>query len=154
MDPQSRLLYIGETSAFPSSTTNSGGLRVYTIGTGSVTALTTAPYAPAGTGPHAILPDSTGKYVYAASWQTSSTGVITGYTVTTSALTAISTTVSTGTEPYGLAEDSSDGFVLAVSFSGGPTFDAYTFDSSTAGQLDSSLTGSTGTGPVAIVAVP
>jgi 6-phosphogluconolactonase (cycloisomerase 2 family) len=154
MDPQSRLLYVGETAAFSSSTTNSGALRVYTIGTNSVTELTYAkPYAPAGTGPYAILPAASGSYVYAASWQSGGAGEITGYAVTTSALTALSATVATGTEPVGLAEDSNDSYVLAVSTSG-TEFDAYTFDSTTTGQLDSSLTGTTASGPVAVVAAP
>jgi 6-phosphogluconolactonase (cycloisomerase 2 family) len=153
MDPQSRLLYVGETAAF-NSTTNSGALRVYTIGTNSVNELTYAtPYAPAGTGIHAILPAASGNYVYAASWQSGGAGEVTGYSVTTSALTALSTTVTTGTEPVGLAEDSNDSYVLAVSTSG-TEFDAYTFDSTTTGQLDSSLTGTTASAPVAIVAVP
>jgi 6-phosphogluconolactonase (cycloisomerase 2 family) len=153
MDPQSRLLYVGETVAF-SSSTNSGALRVYSIGTNSVTELTyPKPYAPAGTGVHAILPAASGSYVYAASWQSGGAGEITGYSVSTSALTALSTTVATGTQPVGLAEDSNDSYVLAVSTSG-TEFDAYTFDSTTTGQLDSSLTGTTASAPVAIVAVP
>jgi len=151
MDPQSRLLYVGETAAF-SSTTNSGALRVYTIGTNSVNELAYAkPYAPAGTGVHAILPAASGSYVYAASWQSSSAGEITGYSVTTSALTALSSTVTTGTQPQSLAEDSNESYVLAVSTSG-TEFDAYTFDST--GQLDSSLTGSTASAPIAVVAAP
>jgi DNA-binding beta-propeller fold protein YncE len=153
IDPQSRLLYVGETAAF-SSASNSGALRVFTINGASLTELGySSPYAPAGTGPHAILPTSDGKYVYVASWETGAPGVITGYSVTTSALTAVGTTVDTGTEPVGLAEDSTDSYVLAVS-STGTTFDAYTFDASTAGQLDSSLTGTGATSPIAIVAVP
>jgi 6-phosphogluconolactonase (cycloisomerase 2 family) len=153
IDPQSRLLYIGETAAF-SSSTNSGALRVFTIGTNSLKELSyTKPYAPAGTGPHAILPAASGSYVYAASWQSGAAGVITGYSVTTSALTALSTTVATGTGPVGLAEDSNDSYVLAVS-SSGTEFDAYPFDTSTAGELDSPLTGSTASAPIAIVATP
>jgi 6-phosphogluconolactonase (cycloisomerase 2 family) len=153
-DPQSRFMYIGETAAF-SSATNSGALRVYTVGANSVTQFTYAtPYAPLGTGPHAILPDASGTYVYVASWQTGTTGVITGYSVSTTALTAIGTTVATGTEPDGLAEDNTGSFVLAISASG-PTFDSYTFDTTTLGQLDSSLTSTTTPStPIAIVAAP
>jgi DNA-binding beta-propeller fold protein YncE len=152
IDPQSRLLYVGETDAFPSSTTNSGALRVYTIGTNSLTEFTySTPYAPTGTGPHAILPISTGSYVYVASWQSGTTGVITGYSVTTSALTQLSGTSATGTEPYGLAEDSSDSFVLAASYSG-TTLSAYTIGSS--GALGSPLTDSPVSNPIAIVAAP
>jgi DNA-binding beta-propeller fold protein YncE len=161
IDPQSRLLYIGETAAF-NSNTNSGALRVFSIGASSqappsLTELTyTAPYAPLGTGPHAVLPDPTGKYVYVASWQTGAAGAITGYTVSTTALTQIGTgTVATGTEPYGLAEDSTGTFVLAVNNGGTIPLDAYSFDSTTAGQLDpASVTGSLASNPIAIVAVP
>jgi 6-phosphogluconolactonase (cycloisomerase 2 family) len=152
IDPQSRLLYIGETAAFPSSTTNSGALRAFTIGTGSLNEITMKPYAPLGTGPYVILPDATGDYVYAASWQ-SGPGVVTGYSVTTSALTAITNTVATGTQPSGMAEDSTGNFVLAVS-STGNTFDAYTFDATTPGQLDPLVASSPVTNPIAIVAIP
>ncbi len=154
IDPQSRLLYIGETAAF-NSDTNSGALRLFTIGTNSLTEFTyTAPYAPLGTGPHAILPDPTGKYVYAASWQTGAAGAITGYSVATSALTQVGTFVGTGTEPNGLAEDSTGSYVLAVSNLGSPYFSSFTFDTTTLGQLDASTTGSTISNPIAIVAMP
>jgi len=147
-------LYIGETAAF-SSNTNSGALRVFTTGANSLTELNyNAPYAPLGTGPHAILPDAAGKYVYVASWQTGTSGAITGYSIASSALTLVGTSVTTGMEPYGLVEDSTDSFVLAVSNQGNPLFNAYTFNTTTSGQLDASTTGSTITSPIAIVAVP
>ncbi len=153
IDPQSRLLYIGETAAFPNSASNSGALRVFTIGSNSLTEFAySAPYAPAGTRPQAILPISTGSDVYVAGWQSGSAGAITGYSVTTSALTPLSNTSATGTQPKGLAEDSGDNFVLAVSDSG-TTLSAYTLDSTT-GQLSSPLTGSPVSNPVAIVAAP
>jgi Lactonase, 7-bladed beta-propeller len=156
IDPQSRLLYVGETAAFPNTPANSGALRVFTIGSSAAltefTYTTGAPYAPAGIGVHAILPDSTGNYVYAASWQTGAVGTITGYSVTTSALTALSNTPATGTEPYGLAEDSTDSFVLAVSNSG-PNLDVYSL-ASTSGQLGTPLTGSPVSTPIMIVAAP
>jgi len=157
IDPQSRLLYVGETAAFPNSATNSGALRVFTIGANSLTELTyNAPYAPLGTGPHAILPDPTGSYVYAASWQSGAAGAITGYSVTTSALTPIGSTVATGTGPSSLAEDSTHSYVLALSSQASPFFNAYTFDATTLGQLDpASITGSpAASDPIAIVALP
>jgi 6-phosphogluconolactonase (cycloisomerase 2 family) len=154
-DPQSRLMYIGETSAFPNSNTNSGGLRVFIIGTNSLAEFSyNQPYAPLGTGPHAILPDSTGKYVYVASWVTGADGEVSGYSVATSALTPIGSPVATGTEPYGLVEDSTESYVMAVSNAGSPLFNAYTFDNSTLGQLDTSTTGSTASNPIAIAAIP
>jgi len=159
IDPQSRLLYIGELAAFTSNT-NSGALRVFTIttdssGASSLSELSASPYAPLGTDPHAILPDATGKFVYVASFQTGSAGAITGYSVATTALTQIGTTVSTGTQPYGLAEDSTDSFVLVVNNQGTVPLDAYTFDSTTVGQLDpASVSGSLASNPIAIVAIP
>jgi 6-phosphogluconolactonase (cycloisomerase 2 family) len=152
IDPSNRLLYIGETTAFSGSTTNSGALRVFTIGNGTLNEFTySTPYAPLGTGPQAILPISTGDYVYVASWQSN---VITGYSVTASALTALTSTVPTGTQPVGLTEDGTGSFVLTVNKGGSPYFDAFTFDATTTGKLDPSVTGSTGTGPIAIAAVP
>ena len=150
VDPQNRLLYIGETAAF-NSNTNSGALRVFAVGSNSLSELSySTPYAPAGTGPHAILPASSGSYVYAASWQSGSAGVITGYSVTASGLTALGTSAATGTQPNGLAADSTGNYVLAVS-SSGTTFDAYTLAS---GQLASSLASSPVSNPIAIVAAP
>jgi len=126
-------------------------LRVFTVGSNSLTEFSySTPYAPTGTSPHAILPTSTGNYVYVASWQPSAAGLITGYSVTSSALTALSTTAATGTEPYSVTEDNTDSYVLAVSNSG-TTFDAYTLSS---GQLTSSLTSSSLSTPIAIVAAP
>jgi 6-phosphogluconolactonase (cycloisomerase 2 family) len=147
------LLYIGETSAF-NPTTNSGALRVLTVSSNSVTELPyTAPYAPLGTGPHAILPTSTGGYVYVASWQSGAAGVITGYSVTSSALTPLSTTVGTGTEPNGLVLDHTGDFMLAVN-SSGTTFDAYTVSSGGSGELTSLVTDTSIASPIAIVAAP
>jgi 6-phosphogluconolactonase (cycloisomerase 2 family) len=145
IDPQNRLLYVGETNAYTTSG-YTGALRVYTIGSTGVTSLNA--YAPAGTGPHAILPSKDGSYVYAASWGSDE---ITGYSVTTSALTAFGSTIATGTEPYGLVEDSTDGYVLGISYGGTPAFDAYTLSS---GTLTSLTSNSTVNNPVAIVAVP
>jgi 6-phosphogluconolactonase (cycloisomerase 2 family) len=162
IDPQSRLMYVGETAAFPNSPSNSGALRVFGIGANSLTELAYSananlPYAPLGTGPHAILPDPTSSYVYAASWQSGAAGAITGYSVTTTALTQIgSSTAATGTQPIALAEDSTGSFTLAISGAGSPSFDAYTFDSATLGQLDpASITGSPAAAPpIAIAAIP
>jgi len=159
-DPQNRMLYVGETAAFPSSTTgNSGGLRTFVIGSGSLTELKTgSPTASGGTGPHSILPLANGDYVYVGNWAGSSTGNITGFQVTSSgstyALTLQTNTAATGTQPSGLAEDNKSNFVLAVSNGGSPQFDAYIFDTTTTGKLDASVTGSTGAGPIAVVAAP
>jgi hypothetical protein len=160
IDPLSnRLLYIGEAAAYPTSTTNSGGLRTFVIGATSVTELATGSPTPSGgTGPHSILPKSTGDFVYVANWAGSSTGNITGFQVTTTAttysLSLLSSTVATGSQPMSLAEDNLKNFVLAVSFTGNPYFDAYVFDTTTAGKLDSVVTSSTVISTIAVAAQP
>ena len=158
VDPQNRLLYVGETAVFPTSTTNSGGLRVFTIAATGLTEISGSPYASGGTAPHAIQPKSTGDFVYVANWAGSSTGNVTGFQLSTTSstfsLAKLSTTVPTGTQPVGLAEDAKDNFILTVSSGGSPYFDAYIFDTTTAGKLDAAVSGTTGTGPLAIAAEP
>ena len=160
MDPQSRFLYIGETAAFPNAATNSGGLRAFTINSGplGVTELTTSPYASGGTGPHAIKPNAAGDFVYVASWQGASAGLITPFQVSSAGtvytLTAQTNTVATGSEPMALAEDNLAHFMLAASSAGNPAFSAYTFDTTTVGKLDLTNTDSTATAPIAIATTP
>jgi 6-phosphogluconolactonase (cycloisomerase 2 family) len=143
VDPSTRMLYVGETAALSSG----GGLRAFTIGSsGGLTEISGSPFASGGSGPHAILPKSTGDYVYVANWNSTSAGNITGFSVATSgstySLTNLNNSVATGDEPVALAEDSTEQFVLAVSALGNPYFDAYTFDATTSGQLDTTITSS------------
>lgn len=157
VDPQSRFLYIGETAAFPSSTTNSGGLRAFSLATPlALTELSTSPYISGGTGPHAIQPNAAGDFVYVASWQGTSAGLVTPFQVsssgTTYTLSAQSGTVATGIQPFGMAEDDLDHFMLAVSSGGSPTFSAYIFDTTTVGKLDLTNSDKTATNPIAVVA--
>ena len=162
MDPQNRLMYVGETSAFPTSTSSSGGLRAFTItATSSVLTLTElsgSPYASGGTGPHAITPDAAGDYVYVASWQGASAGLVTPFQISTSgttySLTAEANTTASGDEPFGMAEDNLGHFMLAVNYLGSPTLDGYFFDTTTTYQLDSAITDSTTSSPIAIIAAP
>jgi 6-phosphogluconolactonase (cycloisomerase 2 family) len=128
-----------------------------------VAELSGSPYTSKGLAPYSILPISTGDYIYVANRQTSSSssGVIAGFSFTSSSsaysLTALSSTVTAGTHPVGLAEDSSKQFVLAVSVDGSPDLEAYFFDTTTSGQLDATITSTTGTDPVqasAVVALP
>jgi 6-phosphogluconolactonase (cycloisomerase 2 family) len=159
MDPQNRFLYIGETAAFSTSTSSSGGLRAFSIASSplAVTELASSPFVSGGTGPHAIQTDAAGDYVYVASWQGASSGLITPFQVSSSGstytLTAQTNTVATGTEPLGLAEDNLGHFMLAVSSSGSPSFSAFVFDT-TVGKLDLTNTDTTATNPIAIVAQP
>ena len=154
-----RLFYIGETEA----SSDSGGLRAFeysSLSNGTVTEIAGSPYAAGGLAPAAILPDATGSYVYVASGQGTSNGVIQGFNIAsntsgstpTYTLSSIST-VSTGILPEGLAEDSDSNFVLAVSSGGSYDLEAYIFDTTTAGKLDDSINSTTGTDPTGAVAV-
>ena len=163
VDPNSRLLYVGETAAVSGS--NAGGLRVLDYNT--LTEVSGSPFATGGLAPYAIAPTrygaNAGSYVYVANRTVSgsSTGNIAGFAVTTSGgsstLSALSTTASAGITPLGLVQDSTGNYLLVVNSGGSPDLGAYTFDSTTAGKLDSALTSATGTDPVqasAIAAAP
>ena len=169
VDPENRLLYVGETAA--ASGSQSGALRVFTIGSAFVSEITTGttdtagtayPYSSGGTGPSSIV--ATDSYVYVANSAVSgsSSGNISGFTVVTStsgtsySLTPINT-VSTGPLTFGLAEDSTGAYLLAVNSGGSPDLSTFTFDSTTPGKLDAGPTSSTGTDPtgaLVIVAAP
>jgi 6-phosphogluconolactonase (cycloisomerase 2 family) len=161
VDPQNRLFYVGEIDAF-TTTGSSGGLRAFAVTTGplAVTSISSTPYVSGGTSPTAIAPSSTGDYVYVASWQGTSAGMITPFQVTSSGtnssptytLTAQTNTAATGVEPSGLIEDSDGYFLLAVSPGGSPTFSGFIFDTTTAGKLDLTNKDSTASNPIAIVA--
>ena len=153
MDPSNRLLYVGESDALPSAT-QSGGLRVFTIGSTGITELTSAgsPYTSGGTGPSAIVPTSDGNYVYVANQAVSgsSSDNIASFSVSTTALTSITSSTAGPTGVLGLAVDSTGNYLLAVDFAGNPDIQAY---SMSAGTLSSVLTGTTGSDPVEAVAI-
>lgn len=150
VDPDERLLYIGETAATSSS--NSGGLRVFKFS--SFSELSGSPYATGGLAPYSILPEAGGSYVYVANRQTASstTGLIEGYTITSSsstyALSSMASNFTAGIHTVALAEDSSDQFVFAVNIGGSYDLNAYVFDSTNAGYLDKVIQSSTGSDPV------
>jgi len=161
VDPESspRLFYIGETAA--TSGSNSGGLRAFTFSSlgGTLKEVSGSPFAIAGLAPYDILPTADGSYVYVVNRQVSgsSTGVIAGFSVASSSLTALGSTFSVGTNPVALAEDSTGTYIFAVDYGGSPDLKGYTFDSSNAGYLDAAISGATGTDPVkasAIAAMP
>jgi 6-phosphogluconolactonase (cycloisomerase 2 family) len=153
VDPSNRLLYVGESDALPSAT-QSGGLRVFTIGSTGITELTSAgsPYTSGGTGPSAIVPTSDGNYVYVANQAVSgsSSDNIASFSVSTTALTSITSSTAGPTGVLGLAVDSTGNYLLAVDFAGNPDIQAY---SMSAGTLSSVLTGTTGSDPVEAVAI-
>jgi len=167
VDPSNRLLYVGETAAL--SGTQTGGLRVFTIGANSaMTEITGSPYTTGGTGPSAILPLTTSGgtslvYVANKAVASSNNGNITGFTLATSgtttityALTTVSTT-TTGISTLSLAKDNTGTYLLAANSGGSPDLSTFTFDATTTGKLDASATSSTGTDPtqaVWVVALP
>lgn len=158
VDVTNQVLYVGETVAFANTTTNPGGLRMFTIGANStLTEVTGSPYATGGVGPSAILP--TTNYVYVANKAVtgSNNGNITAYGITTTAGTAFgltsvtSGTISAGVNTLGLAEDSTGTYILAVNSSGSPDLSVYTIG--TTGALTSYATSATGSDPVAAIAI-
>lgn len=161
VDPQSRLVYVGETAA--TATPNTGGVRVFNYST--MAEISGSPFASGGLGPYSILPLSSGAYVYVANRTVSGNadGNIAGFAVTTTGttvgLSALSTTAAAGVTPLDMAAESTKTYLLVVNSGGGPDLQAYTFDATTAGKLDpaTSASGATGTGTVqatAIAAVP
>jgi 6-phosphogluconolactonase (cycloisomerase 2 family) len=154
-----RLFYIGETAA--TSGSNTGGLRAFNFST--LKEITGSPFGSQGLAPYSILPISTGNYVYVVNRQTSSgsTGVIAGFSISSSSstysLTALGSNFAAGTNPVAMAEDSTGTFVFAVDYGGSPDLKGYTFDSTNAGYLDGVISAATGTDPVqasAIAAAP
>ncbi|MGO9435903.1 MAG: hypothetical protein ACLP00_16635 [Terracidiphilus sp.] len=158
-----RLFYIGETAA--TSGSNSGGLRAFEFSSlgGTLAEISDSPFATEGLAPYSILPISTGNYVYVLNRQTSSgsTGVIAGFSISSSgstySLTALGSDFGVGTNPVAMAEDSTGTYVLAVDYGGSPDLEGYTFSSTKAGYLESAVSSATGTDPVqasGIVAAP
>jgi 6-phosphogluconolactonase (cycloisomerase 2 family) len=162
VDPENRLVYVGEI-AVTNGTSNTGGLRAFTYSSSGMSEISGSPYASGGLAPYSILPVSYGsvadEYVYVANRtvSNSTTGNIQGFSVTASgstySLTALGTTASAGDFPVSLAQDTSGNFVLVTDADGNPDLEAYTFDSTTAGELDSTITASTGSGSTGVVAV-
>jgi 6-phosphogluconolactonase (cycloisomerase 2 family) len=158
VDLTNPVLYVGETVAFTNTTSNPGGVRMFTIGANSaLTEVTGSPFASGGVGPSAILP--TTHYIYVANKAVtgSNNGNITAFGITTTGgtatgLTAVTSgTISAGVSTLGLAEDSSGTYILAVNSSGSPDLNAFTIG--TTGALTSYATASTGTDPVQAVAI-
>jgi hypothetical protein len=150
VDPQNRLLYVGETDALTS--TQTGGLRVFTIASGGVTEIAGSPYQSGGTGPSGILPTADGNYVYVANQSVSgsSDGNIQGFSVSTASLTSLASVAAGPTGRMSLAEDSTGSFILATDFAGDPDLKAYSIS---AGTLTSVLSDPTGTDPVGAVGI-
>lgn len=158
VDPENRVFYVGE--SLGDSAGNAGGLRLFNYASlkTKLTEATGSPYSSGGAAPHAILPDSSGRYTYVANWATpnTSTGNITGFTLSTSGSVyslTLGTTVTSGIDPVGLAEENTKAYVLAVNQGGGPDLQVFSFDTTTPGKLDSAQTAATGSDPVQAVAI-
>jgi len=158
VDPSNRLLYVGETVAV--SGTQTGGLRVFTIGaTSDITEITGSPYSTGGTGPSAILPGTSLVYVANKAVSGSTDGNITGFTLATSGTTTITyslTTISSiaaGISTMALSSDSTTTYILAANSGGSPDLSTFTFDATTTGKLDAAAVVTTGTDPVQAVSV-
>lgn len=159
-DVSRAVLYVGETAAVTGSgVTNTGGLRMFSVGANSsLTEISGSgyPYATGGTGPSAILPTTNYVYVANRAVSGSNTGNITAFAITTTgtttSLSAVSNgTISAGISTIGLAEDRSGTYILAVNSSGSPDLNAFTIGST--GALTSYATAATGTDPVQAVAI-
>jgi 6-phosphogluconolactonase len=143
-----------ETLLFIARSGTSGGLAVYTIGSGgSLSEINNSPFA-AGNQPFSVVVNKAGTDVYVAN-QLDST--ISGYSIASGgALTALSgSPYSSGASVTALTIDNSGNYLLAAAHGGGADLTMYSFDSTTAGKLDPSTTTATGTdptGPVAIAA--
>jgi 6-phosphogluconolactonase (cycloisomerase 2 family) len=160
VDPNNRLVYVGETAAISGS--NAGGLRVIDYST--LQEVSGSPFATGGLAPYAIAPtrfgSNAGNYVYVANRTVSgsSNGSIAAYALTTSGttstLTAMGSTIAAGITPLGITQDNTGNYMLVVNSGGNPDLTAYTMSS---GSLTSALTSATGTDPVqasAIAAAP
>jgi DNA-binding beta-propeller fold protein YncE len=154
VDPNSKFFYIGETLG--DSAGSSGGLLACEYADADNDKCTHAsgsPFESGGISPLFILPDASGDYVYVANGNGDNKGNITGFAVTSSPISAISS-VATAVQPLGLAEDSTDSYILEVGSKGSPYFASYTFDSTTPGKLDAAATSNVTADSVAIVAAP
>ncbi len=158
VDPSNRLLYIGETAAV--SGTQTGGLRVFTIGASSaMTELsgTGYPYSTGGLGPSAILAGTDLVYVANRTVSGSNDGNITGFSIGSSGTTTITysltsiSTIAAGITTMSLAEDSTGTYVLAANSGASPDLSTFVFDATTSGKLDAGPTSATGTDPTQAV---
>jgi 6-phosphogluconolactonase len=150
IDPKTAYLYIARSGT-------SGGVGVYTIGSGGVlNSVTGSPFA-AGNGTVSVVLDSTGTYVYAAN---RTDGKISGYTIvpgtTPAALTLTplaGSPYASGTSVQSLGIDRTGKYLLAASVGGSPDLFMYSFDITTPGKLDNATSIATDADPAGAAAV-
>jgi 6-phosphogluconolactonase len=143
-DPLSAFLFVSEINT---------GLRVLSIGTGgSLKEVSGSPYA-VGTGPTAVVLDTTGSYVYVANKGSNNISAF-ALTAASGKLTAIagSPFASGGQLPTALVNDNSKKFVAVINSGangtgGNSDMQVFKFDTTTDGKLDPVSTATTGTDP-------
>jgi 6-phosphogluconolactonase len=143
-DPLSAFLFVAEINS---------GLRVLSIGTGgSLKEVSGSPYG-VGTGPSAVILDTTGSYVYVANKGSANISAFT-LTAASGKLTAVagSPFSSGGVQPIAMVNDNSKKFVAVINnqatgASGNSDLQVFKFDATVDGKLDPVSTGSTGTDP-------
>jgi 6-phosphogluconolactonase (cycloisomerase 2 family) len=119
--------------------------------TGALTEITGSPYT-TGTGPSAVLIDSTGSYLYVAN---RASNTISGFLVSSSgALTQISGSPFTaGTNPLAIAEDNTHTYICVVNAGGSPDLQTYTLQTAVPGALTPFKSAATGTDPTNALAI-
>ena len=150
IDPKTAYLYIARSG-------NSGGVSVYTIGSGGVlNSVTGSPFA-AGNGTMSVVLDGTGTYVYAAN---RTDGTISGYTIVAGTTPAALSLTPLSGSPYksgasvqSLGIDRTGKYLLAASVGGSADLTMYSFDITTPGKLDAETSKATDTDPAGAAAV-
>ncbi len=143
-DPLSAFLFVAEINT---------GLRVLSIGTGgSLKEVSGSPYA-VGTGPTAVILDTTGSYVYVANKGSNNISAFT-LTAASGKLTAIagSPFSSGGQVPIAMINDNTKKFVAVINSgnngtTGNSDMQVFSFDATTDGKLNPVSTATTGTDP-------
>lgn len=165
VDSSTKMVYISETLANPSTTdNNSGGIRAFAISStaNTLTAATDSPFASGGLAPAALLIDHSGDYLYIANRTVynQTAGNVYGYAVapnstgsTVNAKVLTNAPFTAGTTTIALAEDNSHTYIMAINQGGTPDLNLYSFDSSNLGSLDGIANYSTGTDPTGAFAI-
>lgn len=142
----------GSTYLYVARSGTQAGVVVYSIGAGGVlTSVAGSPFV-AGAGPHDLLLDSTGKYLYVAN---RAGGTISAFTTSAGGVLGANagSTVASGSLVNSLARDNSGKYVLAAAIGGAPDLTMYNFDGTVAGKLDLAVSIATGIDPAGAVVV-
>ena len=146
VSPDSTLLFIARSGP-------SGGLAVYTIGSGGSLAQVSGSPFTAGAQPYSVAVNAAGTDVYVAN---RTDGTISGFSIASSSgvLTALSgSPYQSGSAVTALAVDNSGDYLLAAANGGSPDLTMYSYDPTITGKLDFSTSIATGTDPTGPVAL-